>query len=336
MSKKIISKSKKIGKVKKTKKVKRTKKANKTKQHYVPRFYLKSFAYERKPDEFIIKCFNKETGEEYEQNTRQVAMERYFYEKRDIPEIEDYFSHLEGLHSAVYHKIVNDQSIEHLTLYDKGMMCHYIKIQNERTRSARTRNAQIYELVYKYFEEEEGLPPFDTLSEEDKKNLLEGGATRGQINFMFNPVEMEDGTIHYPIETIFKMVELGWILLKNDLKKEFYTSDHPVRVHIPRENKKLKVRGFGSQIYTAEGVEIYFPLTPRLCLVLYDKEKSEYRHFGMSRRVNKDELDFINRQIIAMAHRTVFTRVNDFKFVRDCVKEYKDLKDLNRFRIIHG
>ena len=308
----------------------------KKKQHYVPQFYLKNFSIHKKSGEYSIKCYNKERDKWYISNIMQVAMERYFYDDEDPPEIENYFSHLEYLHAKVYHKIVNDQSIEYLTLYDKCMMSHYIIIQNERTRSARTRNAQAYELVYKHFEDKEDFPPFESFSKEDKKLLLEGGAARGQINIMFNPVEMEDGTIHYPIETVFKMVDLGWILLKNDLKREFYTSDHPVRMHIPSVNKELVIKGFGSQIYTAKGVEIFLPLTPRFCLVMYDKEISEYRHFGISRRVNQGELDFINRQIIEIAHRTVFTRTNDFKFVRDCVKEYEDLKDPNRFRIING
>ncbi len=308
----------------------------KKKQHYVPKFYLKNFAIQKASGEYSIQCYNKELDKSYNSNITQVAMERYFYDNDDPPEFENYFSHLEGLHATVYHRIIKDQSIKHLTLYDKYIMYHYIIIQNERTRSARTRNAQIYELVYKNFEEEQGFPPFENFSEEYKKKLLEGGAARGQLNVMINPVEMEDGTIHYPIETIFEMAELGSVLLKNDLKREFYTSDHPVRVYIPPENKELKIRGFGRQIYTAKGVEIFFPLTPRLCLVFYDKEISEYRHFGMSKRVIQRELDFINTQIIAMAHRTVFTRTNDFKFARKYVKEYKDLKDLNRFRIIHG
>lgn len=308
----------------------------KKKQHYVPKFYLRNFAIHKKSGEYSIRCYNKERNKLYNSNITQVAMERYFYDESDPPEVENYFSHLESLHAMVYHKIVNDQSIKRLNLYDKYMMCHYIIIQNERTRSARTRNAQLYELAYRNLEEEENFPPFDSFSEDDKKKLLEGGAARGQLNIMFNPVEMKNGTIHYPLETVFKMGKLGWILLTNDLKREFYTSDHPISVYIPPKNNELIIRGFGNQVYNTEGVEIYFPLTPRLCLVLYDKNKSEYKNFGMVKRVLQGELDFINRQIIAIAHRTVFTRTNDFKFVRDCVKNYKDLKDPNRFRLIHG
>ena len=68
-------------------------------------------------------------------------MERYFYDDGDPPEIEDILSRLEGLHSVVYHKIIGDQTIESLTSQEKLIMCHYVMIQNERTRSARVRNA---------------------------------------------------------------------------------------------------------------------------------------------------------------------------------------------------
>ena len=106
----------------------------KKKQHYVPQFYLKNFAIHKKSGEYSIRCYNKERNKWYNSSITQVAMERYFYEKTDPSEIENYFSNLEGLHATVYHKIVNDQSIEHLTLYNKCMMNHYIIVQNERTR----------------------------------------------------------------------------------------------------------------------------------------------------------------------------------------------------------
>ena len=55
----------------------------KKRQHYVPKFYLKSFSRKKKSKEFVIWCFNKETGEKYQQNIKQVAMERYFYDDGD-------------------------------------------------------------------------------------------------------------------------------------------------------------------------------------------------------------------------------------------------------------
>ncbi len=205
--------------------------------------------------------------------------------------------------------------------------------QNERTRSARIRNAQMTELIYKYGEHEIDLPPYESLDEEYKKWLLESRAARGQINIMFNPIEMEDGTVHHPFEVIEKMSKLGWILLRNNLTREFYTSDHPVFVYNPPIKANETIRGFGMASYTAKGVEIYFPLTPQLCLILFDKDISDYGNFGLSKYIIQGELDWINTQIVAMAHRMVFAKRNDFQFVRECIKKFPELKDPNRTRL---
>lgn len=123
-------------------------------------------------------------------------------------------------------------------------------------------------------------------------------------------------------------------LTKNNLSKEFYTTDHPIFIYNPiyEENRII---GYGSDSYRAEGVEIYFPLTPNLCLILFDKTRSDYRNVPSERFVKENELDWINTQIIANSHRTVFTRTNDFQFVKDCLKKYPELKDPIRNRIFY-
>ena len=68
-------------------------------------------------------------------------------------------------------------------------------------------------------------------------------------------------------------------------------------------------------------------------MILYDPNKSEYRKVKPERLVREDELKWINTQIIAMAHRTVFARTNDFQFVEKCLNDYPELKDPNRNRI---
>ena len=305
----------------------------KKKQHYVPIFYLKNFAIRKKSGEFTIRCYNKERDKWYDSSITQVAMERYFYEKSDSPKIENYFSQLEGQHATVYHKIISESTIEHLTSEEKFMIAHYIFIQNERTRSSRIRNSQITKLVYKYLEKKEGLPPYEKLDKGYKQWLLESRGAMGQLNIMFNPIKDKQGNLREPNEIVEIISKLDWILLKNTLKLEFYTSDHPVMVWNPPLNEDVVIQGYGSQSYNAEGVEIYFPLGPRLCLVMFDGNVSDYRNFKIQKDINQKELDWINTQIIAMAHRTVFTKNNDFQFVRKRIKEYPEFKDPNRMRL---
>lgn len=305
----------------------------KKKQHYVPQFYMKNFAIHKKSGEFSIRCYNKDRDKWYNSNITQVAMERYFYEKRDPPKIENYFSQLEGQHATVYHKIISESTIENLTSEEKFTMAQYLFIQNERTRSMRVRNSQITKLVYKYLEKKGELPPYKKLDARYKKWLLESRGAMGQFNIMFNPIEDEQGNLHEPKEIVEIISKLDWILVKNNLKSEFYTSDHPVMVWNPPPSEDVVIQGYGFQSYNADGVEIYFPLTPRLCLVLFDGNVSDYRHFKFQKDIIQKELEWINTQIIAMAHRTVFTKSNDFQFVRKRIKEYPEIKDPNRMRL---
>jgi len=299
-------------------------------QHYVPQFYLKRFSIRRKSG-FKIRCFNKETEKTYMANITQVGMENYFYDKRAPPKIENLFSKKEEEHSAIYHKIVENKSIKNLSSSEKYSICEYIFYQNERTRSSRERNRQVVRAVYEKLESE-GYRPFKDFPPEYQEWLLESRAEMAQINILFNEFVDDNGDIQSPVEIIQYITDLGWCLTKNDLSMEFYSSDHPIVIYNPIY-KGNEIIGFGSVSYRAEGVEIYFPLEPRLCLILYDKKRSEYRKVKPERLVIKGELDWLNTQIIAMAHRTVFTKTNDFQFVKNRLTEYPELKNPNRNRI---
>ena len=178
------------------------------KQHYVPRFYLKNFAIKKKSGEYLINCFNKESGKAFKENVMQVAMEKYFYDKNEPPEIENFLAKIEGYHANIYNKIINKKSIESLTRYEQAIMSHYILIQNERTRSARVRNSQIVKLVYKDLETKQNFPSWENFDEEYKKWLFKSRGAMGQINIMFYPVEDEEGNLHYPIEVIKSLLDL--------------------------------------------------------------------------------------------------------------------------------
>jgi len=301
------------------------------KQHYVPQFYLKSFAT-RKARRYKIKCYNKESGNEFKENVRNIGMENYFYDKGGPPQIETLFADKEKIHSKVYQKIVSQKSIAKINTEEKNNMSEYIFYQNERTRSTRERNRQITKEVYFKRQQTENLPNFDDLPKEYQKWLLESRGEMGQINILFNEYIDEHGEAHGPDEIVNYISQLEWNLTKNNLSLEFYTSDHPIVVYNPIYVEG-KIIGYGSNSYRAEGVEIYFPLTPRLCLILYDEKKSDYRKVNPERQVLEKELAWINTQIIAKAHRLVFAKNNDFQFVQDRLEEYPELSDPSRDRI---
>ena len=88
------------------------------KQHYDPQFYLKSFAT-RKVRRYKIKCYNKESGNEFKENIRNIGMENYFYDKGGPPQIETLFANKEKIHSKVYQKIISQKSIAKINSEEK-------------------------------------------------------------------------------------------------------------------------------------------------------------------------------------------------------------------------
>lgn len=157
----------------------------------------------------------------------------------------------------------------------------------------------------KKLEKANGYPEFESLLEEYKEWLLESRGEMAQLNILFNVFKDEKGNLQSPKEIINYIMDLGWNLTRNNLTREFYTSDHPIIIYNPIYEES-RIIGYGSDSYRTEGVEIYFPLTPRLCLILFDKIRSNYRNHTSQRFVIEEELDWINTQIIANSHRIVF------------------------------
>ena len=138
----------------------------------------------------------------------------------------------------------------------------------------------------------------------------------------------------YYVSIVIENYQRGvdWNITKNNYSREFYTGDHPVIIYNPFSNEKM-IKGYGIQAFKAPGVEIFFPLTPKLCLIIFDKKVSEYEDDSLERSVIRKELDWINMQIIVESYRFIFTKSNDFQFVRQVLKKYPELKNKSRNRI---
>lgn len=306
----------------------------KIRQHYVPRFYLKNFARKIKPKTYKIRCFDKFKFKSFEANINKVAVERFFYDKEEPNIMENLLSFLESESARVLNKIVRKKSINSLTGTDFTIMSCFIPIQHERTKSSRIRNIQIAELVYRdLFKNRPDLklPPLESLPEEYKKRLFESRGKRAQIEFMFLPfLQNEEGESINPAREIFK---LDWILGKSNTKFEFYTSDHPIFIHNP-DRKEVPLQGYGQYAYYSRGVRIYYPISPELCIIIYDGETyPNAKKLGTRIWIDRDELDWINTQIIAEAYRWVYSKRRDFQFIKDCLKKFPLLRDPFRNRI---
>ena len=305
----------------------------KVRQHYVPQFYLKKFARNTKPRKYIINCFDKSNSKKFTRNIKDIAMENYFYDNQEPPIVEDIFAYLESHSSIIFDKIIEEESIKNLTDTERTIFSLFIFFQYSRTRSAREFFSQVAKLIYEHYEEDKNYPKINNFDLQILRKFLEDRGHTAQINIMFGPKgEKPNEFLTIAEETSKLIFNLEWNITKNNFKREFYTGDHPVIIYNPYSDEKM-ISGYGIQALKSPGVEIFFPLTPKLCLIIYDKRVSEYKDVSSVRDVKREELDWINIQIIAESYRFIFTKGNDFQFVKQVLKEYPELKNINRNRI---
>lgn len=113
-------------------------------QHYNPIFYLKHFSTERN-GKYYIWCFNKETGESFETNIKNIGKESWFYDRHNI--FEDALSILDGHHSTIY-KMIETMPIYALIEQEKRLIAEFIYLTHVRTRKAREDILPVNQDVY--------------------------------------------------------------------------------------------------------------------------------------------------------------------------------------------
>lgn len=106
------------------------------KQHYVPRFYLRSFSTATKRNAVYAyrlserKLFGPVLVD-------HVAHENYFYDLDDKTSIEDDFAQLESEVAIVHRRILETRKLSRLSTHEFAAYAFFIATQNRRTRRAR-------------------------------------------------------------------------------------------------------------------------------------------------------------------------------------------------------
>ena len=236
----------------------RQKKAIK-KEHYVSQFYLKKFTY----DGYRLFVFDKFVKETFPSNIRDIAGENHFYDlpddfvdKNTDPQIvekalavfEDDFSVWinDALKNINNEKRISPKLRVHLSLF--------LTIQMLRTREARNFQIEAVEKLSKSFLDFAVQQARPDISPKDY-----------QIEYDPKKTPLLQASQIFDLETVGTFAEVLynhiWLIGKNGTKQPFYTSDNPVV-----KNAHKRAIGIAS-----EGVEIAFPLTPNLILILRER-----------------------------------------------------------------
>jgi len=323
-------------------------------QHYVPKFYLKKFANEKSKNQFFIYCLFKQFDNKIvPNNIDNVAAEKFFYDKYPPQSIENYLSIAETDLSKTYNKIVCRKRIHRLTKKDNINLIYLIYFQYVRTDYMRTKTLQTltYELDQKKNDiiKKNGIVLYNRLKnyvETEHYRILQNLLIRIDDEYVrkksrnFNP-NINPNILNLMLKLKKRMINhlksLDKFLLEiRDSNYEFYTSDHPILFY----NKYTQIKDDGLTFINIFDMktQIYYPLNPKLCILLYKKEIYNFNEIYSKKKRFLAEKDFnliklINILITHESKRVIFSKKEDFKIALDYLKKNPHVrdKDLRRF-----
>lgn len=332
------------------------------KEHYVPQCYLRNFAIDGNPEK--INVFDKiKIQVRVDQNILDNAQERYFYDididkilaeatednKRKILEqlgtdyeilhndkeqyIEKFFGEeIEGKYSKLLNRIIS-KACSATPWYISNCYCmseeqkiefsFYLTMQYLRTRKSRNMLEEGYTKMYeslfrKIFNQQCG-------NEEDK-------IKPGDVEFSTGKEAMK--LLH--AETIFDaehILEMSaaflnhiWVIYINNTGIPFWTSDSPIALNnIP--SGYMANKGISSK-----GIEIYLPLSGKVCLAMYDPEMYG-AIFSLKTALNdrfylqasRDIVDRCNDIQLKECNRCVYAETSEFSHAIKICNDYPQL-----------
>ena len=243
----------------------------KRKQHYVPRFYLKYFGIE--PEYNTIGIWNIRRKLFIPKGKlKNQAYKDFFYGKDGL--LEDALSLLETEVSRVTRKIISDLKLPKTKSIDRISLYTFLIFQASRTEAAvqdlEFTIDRLTQLAFKNDRRVKDFLPYLRIG------LQNPAAMQLNITAKFAPL----------------IFDLNLKLFINKTRHEFVTSDNPV-VSYNQLVEYLRWPGSGTG-WGMMGLQIFFPLTPRLMLVLYDSDVYRVGKFYSRRAIISNAAD-INR-----------------------------------------
>jgi hypothetical protein len=305
-------------------------------QHYVPQFILKRFSQNEQ-----ICTFDKWTEKTFCTNIKNVCAEKDFYNIQfddTIASIEPSLSNLETQAATVIDKLIKSQNIKVLSKEDKYVLAVFLTAQLFRSKSHRERlihtSKEFAEALRKRGCEPDKVEGYKELNDHDAKRM--------SMRLM---QEMGDFYPHF--------LDKDWILYKPNAKETLYISDNPLTF---QNNNDY---GWCGNIGLAvKGIEMYFPLTPKLSLGIFCKSimkqigetlfkvnlapiysptlltakqnlEAIYKPFRAGDPLLLNTQNVVNQNSLQVKYseRFVFSYTNDFKVVKQMLSKYPKCKN---------
>ncbi|GAB6285567.1 MAG: hypothetical protein STSR0009_17680 [Methanoregula sp.] len=195
--------------------------------------------------------YNLKRKEAFLNEIKTTFQEKYFYGKEI--DFEENFNYFENDQRPVFTRIISDGSLRNLTVVDGVKILFFIINQCSRTKDAKRLADSKVDLYKKY------LPLVSQDPEDQKNSAVEIDETETKSYKLFEKTMLESNI------WVTSICDLAPILVKNMTDLNFISSDAPVVKNNYFIDSKYSFTGFQSV-----GLQIFLPLSPKLCLLLYD------------------------------------------------------------------
>lgn len=224
--------------------------------HYVPRFLLRRFGQDRD----VLYAMDKHTGKRFQISTSkrsnlEIAAERGMYDFAFMGTrvtLEPALAALEGKAASMIERIVRDETLDHTRPEERATLAGFLAVQMVRTRAAWKTHQELFGRMEAWLRRD-GAP-----EEYFEPDPLVGGGENAE-KALRAKIMCNAATDFGPA-----IAEKDWVLLKAEGAALYLIGDHPFTMfnqidHRPRGNLGVNVKG----------IELYFPLSPKLALAMW-------------------------------------------------------------------
>lgn len=188
---------------------------------------------------------------------RDQASKSYFYGDKDM---EERISELENLFLPPLRKLKETKTFDKLSFEETFLVIQGIVFQSSRTLAARLDQESTAQ-EWADMMLEVALNTSENLTEEDQTRLKES------VMAVPNMAEIQKIQMIEAVKNAQFLADLGMTILKNRTNQPFIFGDAPV-VYFNYFQKNIKNRGVLGM--RTPGLQIYFPISPRTAIFLYD------------------------------------------------------------------
>ena len=293
----------------------------KERHHYVPKFYLKNFTFDK--DRKFLYVYEYK-GEVKRVSITDVAVKKGFYTfvdestKCKIDKLEEFFADIENKTAPVLNKIISSENLnisdsdrEILSLFISTLYIRtprFFSIQKDIAREMIKTKLNVLAQDKENFSNSVKMVA-GTKIEDDEIEMARKLVLEEEIDKNFHiSINDEAAKPHFfkiDLETAWDLAKIflnikKWHLLINNTDLPFITSDNPVVIQKPNFIYDDRInRGLGF-------ATIILPISPKLCLLLRNKPfKKEIIDID-----NVDHIKKINYSVMLLSYRFIFSNIN--------------------------